>query len=240
MRKRVKRIEKNSMKLDVVDIKGAKSGSVEVADEIFNAKVSEELMARALRAYLDNQHQGTSQAKTRAEVIRTTAKVYRQKGTGNARHGSKRAPIFVGGGVAHGPRINKKRTELTKKVKRAALFGSLTDRLKKKTLWVVTGLEKIEPKTKAAAKILVSVTDRKKGEKVLVIMPEMVKEVWLSHRNMSEVVVTSVKRLNALEIMQSSKVVIMKESLGVLENALLGKSKSARNQATSKSKKMGN
>jgi len=228
------------MKLNVVDIKGAKSGSVEVADEIFDAKVSRELMARALRAYLDNQHQGTSQAKTRAEVIRTTAKVYRQKGTGNARHGSKKAPIFVGGGVAHGPRANKKRTQLTKKVKRAALFGSLTDRLKNKTLWVVTGLEKIEPKTKVAAKILLKVTDRKKGEKILVVMPAMVKEVWLSHRNMSEVVLTSVKRLNALEVMQSAKVVIMKESLGVLESELLGKPKSGSNQVVSKSKKTGN
>ena len=105
---------------------GTKSGEIDVPSEIFDVTASDKLLAQYVRVYLANQRQGTNKVKTRSEVKGSTRKIYRQKGTGRARHGAKTAPIFVGGGVAHGPRLRSFKLKLNKKQRRKALYYSLT------------------------------------------------------------------------------------------------------------------
>jgi LSU ribosomal protein L4P len=136
-------------KTDLLDINGKKVGTINLPPEIFAAEVNPPLMAQAVRVYLANQRKAHPKTKTRAEVNRTKAKWYRQKGTGRARHGSRAAPIFVGGGVAHGPTGEQNyQLKMPKKMKKAALFSALTSKFKEKEILVVKGLEKIEPKPK--------------------------------------------------------------------------------------------
>src|SRR5690554_4960009 len=105
------------MKLTVITAT-SKASSIEVSDAVFGQKANPTLLAQAVRVYLSNLRQGTSKVKTRSEVSRTRAKWYRQKGTGNARHGARSAPIFVGGGVAHGPNGQQNWTKsLSRKMK---------------------------------------------------------------------------------------------------------------------------
>ena len=96
--------EKESMSVEVLDISGKKAGTVRVPKKIFGSKVNKPLLAQAVRVYLASRRKGSASTKTRGEISMTTAKWYRQKGTGRARHGAKSAPIFVHGGVAHGPK----------------------------------------------------------------------------------------------------------------------------------------
>ena len=112
---------RGSVSVPMYDNKGAKSGTFALPKEIFGAKVNDDLMAQAVRVYLANQRQGNAHTKSRGEINLTTGKWYRQKGTGRARHGAKSAPIFVGGGVAHGPRKKDYTLSLSKNMKKAAV-----------------------------------------------------------------------------------------------------------------------
>lgn len=117
---------------------------------VFNYPVNEALLNQVIHVYRANTHQNTSQVKTRGEVNRTTKKVYRQKGTGNARHGARSAPIYVGGGVAHGPSgVSPALKKVNRKMKAAALAGVLSLYAKDKRLDLVTAPEINKPKTKA-------------------------------------------------------------------------------------------
>lgn len=136
-------------KIDVFSPAGTKLTPVTVADKIFKAKINQPLMAQAVRVYLSNQRQSSAKAKDRGDVRVTHAKVWRQKGTGRARHGSRNAPVFVGGAKAHGPTGRQNyRLKLTKKQKQAALYSALSLKFKDKQIICLSGLEKLEPKTK--------------------------------------------------------------------------------------------
>jgi len=134
------------LKIDTYSPKGTKLTPTTLPKE-YEAKENLPLLAQALRVYEDRGHFGLAKAKTRAEVNRTTKKWYRQKGTGGARHGAKSAPIFVGGGVAHGPRPIKRELTLPKKMARQAFSVALTIRVKEGKVWGVKGLEALK-KTK--------------------------------------------------------------------------------------------
>src|SRR5258708_225116 len=112
--------------VDVIGVDGKVSGKVSLPGEMFGEKVNKTLLAQAVRVYLANQRQGNASTKTRGEVDGSTAKIYRQKGTGRARHGSKRAPIFVKGGLVFGPKPRDFSLALPQKMKRKALFGALS------------------------------------------------------------------------------------------------------------------
>src|SRR6266404_5428662 len=116
----------------VVGIDGKVSGKVSLPGEMFGEKVNKALLAQAVRVYLANQRQGNASTKTRGEVDGSTAKIYRQKGTGRARHGSKRAPIFVKGGIVFGPKPRDFSLSLPQKMKRKALFSALSAKVKDK------------------------------------------------------------------------------------------------------------
>jgi large subunit ribosomal protein L4 len=130
------------LKIDNYSIKGTKSESVSLPKE-FGEKVNMDLLSQAIRVYEEKDHPGLAKAKTRAEVIRTKKKWYRQKGTGGARHGARSAPIFVGGGAAHGPRPVKRELLLPEKMKRKALKVALSLKNENKEIVAVNGLSKI-------------------------------------------------------------------------------------------------
>ncbi len=133
---------------------GKAKGTITLPKELFAAKVNQVLLAQAVRVYLANQRKGNASTKTRGEVEGSTRKIYRQKGTGRARHGAIRAPIFVGGGIVFGPRPRDFRLHLPQKMRRAALSSALTASLRDGKVRVVDGLEKLQPKTKYMAESL--------------------------------------------------------------------------------------
>ncbi len=138
-----------NLKTDVYNLKGDIVGKTTLPTEIFDVKINPQLISQAIRTYQVNNRLGTVSTKTRSEVAGSTRKIYRQKGTGRARHGSITAPIFIGGGVAHGPKPYDYSLKWPQKMKQAALFGVLTDKFQNGAVKIVRGLEKIELKTKS-------------------------------------------------------------------------------------------
>ena len=185
-----------------------------VNDAVFNAEVNKNLLAQGIRIYLANQRQGTSKVKTRSAVIRTKKKWLKQKGTGNARHGSRNAPIFVGGGVAHGPTgLTNWRLKLTKRSKSQALIAALS--AQKDNIVVCDGFNDLSGKTKQAVELLGKMVKQK--EKVLVILTESKPEIIKSLRNLQKVVVTRAERLNIYEVALADKIIITSDAVQQLE-----------------------
>lgn len=137
--------------VDVVTLEGEKTGKLSLPSDVFGFGPNEILVSQVVNAYLTNQRRATAKTKSRGEVTGSTRKIWAQKGTGRARHGDRKAPIFVGGGVAHGPKGDQSfKQKINKKMKRKALLIVLSEKLRNKSLLAVKGLEKIKPKTKYA------------------------------------------------------------------------------------------
>lgn len=206
----------------VYDTKGKKISTVRLPDEIFKAKINQPLMAQAIKVYLSNQRQAPAKAKTRGEVKLSGRKIYRQKGTGRARHGDRKAPIFVKGGKAHGPtgKQNYKR-KMSKKMKRLALFSALTTKLKDKEIIVIDGLEKIEPKTKKMVAIInnlkLKTKDKKQKLKIIFVLPQVLKNIIRAGRNITGVKLVQAKLLNTYEVLNAGKLIFMRESIKVIK-----------------------
>ena len=202
--------------IPVYDINGKEKSTLELPKEIFSVDVNKKLLAHYIRVYLANQRQGTASTKTRAEIIGTTKKIYRQKGTGNARHGSKKAPIFVGGGVVGGPRPRDYSLKINNKQVKKAFFNSLTLKFKEKNIFGLSNdFLKIEPKTKNVVNFLKTLGIEK--EKVLLILPKLEKNsLVLSTRNLGNVKVLDVSSLNPFEVLKSSKIFILQDGLQVM------------------------
>lgn len=188
-----------------------------VNEAVFAAPVNQVLLAQAIRVYLSNQRQGTSQVKTRSEVSRTTRKWYRQKGTGNARHGSKKAPIFVGGGVAHGPtgQENWSRS-LTRQLKRKALISAMSAQAD--NMIVASGLSDLSGKTKEAAELLSKM--KIEAKKVLIILADFDEQVLRSLRNLAQVQIAQADQVNVYDIASADQIVLTKEAVEVIEKRL--------------------
>lgn len=219
-------------RIDVYDTKGKKTGKIQLPKEIFGAKINEQLMTQAVRVYLANQRRAGAKTKTRGEVIGSGRKIYRQKGTGRARHGDRYAPIFVGGGRAHGPTGRENwQLKIAKKMKRRALFSALTSKLKEKNLIIIEGLEKIKPKTKIMTKVLAIITNRrlgnakaqkeKKTQKILLVLPEKIENVIRAAKNIAGVKLTQANLLNAYEVLNGGKLIVTKDSIKVLKETFL-------------------
>lgn len=209
----------------VYDLQGKNAGHIQLPEEIFGAKINNTLMSQAVRVYLANQRLGTAKIKDRSEVDRTTKKIYRQKGTGNARHGSRRAPIYVGGGKVFGPTPRDFSLSLSKKMKRLALFSALSSKFKDNEIKIIKGLEAIEAKTKKAVEVLKNL-QIKKSSKILLVLPKTGKElenVNRATRNITGVEVLAASSLNVFKVLDNSTVLIMKESIDNLKNIFLSK-----------------
>ena len=163
-------------KTNLLGLTGRKVGQINLPSEIFGAKINEPLMAQAVQAYLSNQRKAKAKAKHRGEVTGSRRKIWRQKGTGRARHGDRYAPIFVGGGVAHGPTGEENYSlKLTRKMRRVALISALSAKWKEQKILFVENLGTIEPKTKKAAQLLVKL--HLQNKRVTVVTKQKVENV---------------------------------------------------------------
>lgn len=195
------------MKATLFSAKGVKTGQMTLPKE-FGEKINMVLLAQAIRVYQDRAHIGLAKTKTRAEVNRTKKKLYRQKGTGGARHGSRRAPIFVGGGVAHGPRPIKRELGLPSKMKKQSLASALSLKAKNGEVVAVTGVAKLI-KTKDASLLADKILKELKNQKRLTVALAQ-GENKTAFRNLKNVQVIPYKNLNAYQVYFGGGLVIDK------------------------------
>jgi large subunit ribosomal protein L4 len=198
--------------------------TIEGNDSIFAAPVNQALLSQVVHVYLVNQRQGTAKAKTRGEVRLTTKKWFKQKGTGNARHGAKSAPQFVKGGVAHGPTgLENWHRSAPTTMKRKALICALTAQVK--NVVVCNDLEKLDGKTSSGSRLIKAITPGAK--KVLVVIFGQEPHILRSLNNIPTVLMTQPHRLTALEIMSADAIIMTKTALEKLDERLLAKAKPA-------------
>jgi large subunit ribosomal protein L4 len=211
-----------AVSIDVVGVDGKVTGKVSLPGEMFGEKINKALIAQAVRVYLANQRQGTVSTKTRGEVDGSTAKIYRQKGTGRARHGSKRAPIFVKGGVVFGPKPRDFSLALPQKMKRKALFSALSAKVKDKEVTVIDGLGTIKPKTKAFSEMLGKLGIADKKQKLLFVTAgKDVSVVLRAGRNIQGVSFLASRQLNTYEVLAAKKLVVMKDAIDEMKEHFL-------------------
>lgn len=205
------------MKVSVLDMSGNEVGKVNLPTSIFEAEINRDLMHQALVRQLSNARQGTHNTKSRSEIRRTTAKWYRQKGTGRARHGNRRAPIFVGGGVAHGPKPRAYSKNMPRKMRRAALRSALTVKVRSGDIVFLDELEMKSSKTKDMVALLKGLTGTRS---TLVVMPGPDTKVEISARNIPDVKTLRANYLNLRDLLGHNKVVMPLASLEVIQGYL--------------------
>ncbi|MBS7803698.1 50S ribosomal protein L4 [Rhizobiales bacterium TNE-4] len=202
------------MKIDLKTLEGASAGSVELSDAIFGLEPRADIIHRMVLWQLAKRQAGTHKTKTRAEIARTGKKIYRQKGTGGARHGSARAPIFRGGGRAMGPVVRSHAHDLPKKVRALALKHALSAKVKAGGLIVVDDVKLAEPKTKVLAERF-----GKLGvANALIISGAQVEENFArAARNIPNVDVLPVQGINVYDILRRDTLVLSKAAVDALE-----------------------
>ena len=213
-------------KLDVIDLQGQKVSQVDVADDVFDAEVKEHLLWEAVRAQRAAKRAGTANTKTRAEVSRTKDKVYRQKGTGNARHGSRRSNVFRGGGVVHGPQPRDYSIGVNKKAMAGALRSAISLRAKAGDLLVIKEFSGGEtPKTKELASAL------SKLETPRALLVDSKDNDWLvlSSRNLTDANFIDPRGLNVYDILRHPKLLVSEAGIKAIEERL-SKSASAKGE----------
>lgn len=194
---------------------GTETGNVELPEKLFGREVNEHVIHEAVVAYLANQRHGAASTKERSDVAGGGGKPYRQKGTGRARAGTIRSPIYRGGGVVFGPHPRDYGIKLPKKVKRLALVSSLSSRANDGDVLVIKGLEFAEPKTREFAGILASLNVS--GMKILVVIEEPNEATVKSARNIPGVKVTQANMVNTYDVMWADKVLITEGAIARME-----------------------
>lgn len=210
-------IKAKKLSVDVFDLSGKVVEKMTVPAEVFGAKINKVLIAQAIRVYRANQRLGTASTKTRGEVEGSTRKIYRQKGTGRARHGSIRAPIFVHGGIVGGPKPRDYGLKMPKKMKRLALFSSLSDKYAVSKIVIVDGLAGIEPKTKKFVGLIENIKLNENKKKVLLVTAGAIENLKRAARNVEGVTITNVNTLNTYDVLSSKHLLFMKEAISDLE-----------------------
>ena len=207
------------MELSVLKIDGTESGKkVVLNDEIFGIEPNDHAIYLDVKQYLANQRQGTAKTKDRSEVAYSTKKLIRQKGSGGARHGSRKAGIYTGGGTVFGPKPRDYRFKLNKKLKQLARFSALSYKVKENALIIVEPFTMDTPKTKEFIQILKNI---KAGDrKILLLLPENSKNIYLSSRNLPQVTVKSVDEINTYLIMNAYSLVMVDGVQDILESRI--------------------
>lgn len=191
-------------------VSGTAGKSVAVP-EVLKQKANPTLVAQAMRVYKQRARQGTQFTKTRSEVIGSTRKIYRQKGTGRARHGDIKAPIFVGGGITFGPKPREFSTSLPQKMRHQALLALLSDKVNHDAATVLSGLADSTGKTKDMVTLLKKMGIA--GKKLLVIVAGDMQKAVKATRNIENVAIRPVSTLSALDVIASEHVVFADEAL---------------------------
>jgi large subunit ribosomal protein L4 len=208
------------MKTDVYNLNNEVVGSIELPDSVFGARWNAVLVKQVLEAQLANRRDPWAHTKTRGEVSGTGKKPWRQKGTGRARHGSRRSPLWVGGGVAHGPRNDRDYSQkINKKMKHAALFAAISHKAKEGEVKIFDTLAPESPKTKVMAAALNAILKMKKGAKrydvLMVVAPEN-KNTFRAASNLQKAKVLDAGSLNVYDIVNHKNLFLDKESVGVI------------------------
>jgi large subunit ribosomal protein L4 len=205
------------MKVDVRNASGAKIEEIELRDDIFGIEPNTVIMHQALVRQQANARLGTHSTKTRGEVSGTTAKWYRQKGTGRARHGDRKAPTFVGGGQAHKPKPRDYTQKMPRKMRRLALRSALSVKAAAARIIVLDSLVFDEPKTLQMLQLL---DNLEVTSSVVVLMAERNENVEKSARNLQDVKILRANYLNIRDLLGHSYVIMPKASLAVIESFL--------------------
>jgi large subunit ribosomal protein L4 len=194
------------MQADVLNIKGEKTGrTIELPDEIFGIEPNVHVVYLAVKQYLAAQRQGTHKVKTRAEVHGASRKLHRQKGTGGARKGNIRNPLYKGGGTVFGPKPHAYDFKLNRKVKDLAKISALSAKAKDSSIVIVEDVTMNVPKTKEFAGILDSL--KVSDKKALFVIPEYNDNVYMSSRNIPSVLTTLLSDLNTYDLVNSDVIV---------------------------------
>ncbi|MCL2517426.1 MAG: 50S ribosomal protein L4 [Oscillospiraceae bacterium] len=201
-------------KLKVLDMAGKEVGEIELADNIFGAEVNTAVLHAAVRTYLMNQRQGTQSTLTRSEVSGGGKKPWRQKGTGRARQGSTRAPQWIHGGIAHGPKPRDYRLSLNKKVRRAATFSALSSKAQNGEIIVIDSITTDEYKTKTMVNMLSAVGAKKKS---LVVLPEVDMKVIRSMSNIPGVKTVQANMISVYDILNCDTFIMAKAAAEKIE-----------------------
>ncbi|MCG8577261.1 MAG: 50S ribosomal protein L4 [Flavobacteriales bacterium] len=207
------------MEIKVIDSKGKETSSkVKLADSIYGIEPNDHAIYLDVKQYLAAQRQGTHKAKERGEIKGSTRKLKKQKGTGTARAGSIKSPVFRGGGRIFGPRPRNYDFKVNTKVKRLARKSALTYKAQENNIIVLKDIDMNEPKTKEFMAVMASMDLA--YEKVLMVLPEDNKNVYLSSRNVQGANVVTADSLNTYEILNANKLVIVEGAVEKIENVL--------------------
>jgi len=207
------------MKIDKISFDGKKN-SIEVLDKIFAGKINKKLVANILYKTNANYKGRKAKTKQKNEIIGSTSKIYAQKGTGNARHASRKAPIFVGGGVAHGPKgqSNYKKRKLNKNEKKLGIVSLISEKNKLKDLVVFSDFKNEIKKTKEMNILL----NKFAATNALIILDKLSKEkIYRSTKNIPNIKVTDINHFSAFDIAKFKKIVFTESSIKELEKKCL-------------------
>lgn len=204
------------MKVVVYNQQNQKAGEIELSDVIFKAKWNADLVHQALIAYLSNKRKPWAHAKTRSEVRGGGKKPWRQKGTGRARHGSIRSPLWAGGGATHGPLKERDYSKkLNKKMRKAAIFSVLSKKIADNEIKIIDKFENIPVKTKEWQKIMQSIADLRSRN--LVILENANKNFHQAIKNIKKTETISPKSLNIFDLMRNKNIIIEAKAIEEIE-----------------------
>ncbi len=202
--------------IDIYDIEKNKVGEMDLNEEVFNVEVREHLIHEAVKVYLANKRAGTVAVKNRSAVAGSGKKPFRQKGTGQARQGCRRAPQYPGGGVAFGPKPKEYNLSMNKKARKAALRSALSYLFKENQMTVLNAFEMEDISTKSFVKIMQGF----EKEKYLLILDQNNKNVELSARNVKHVKVLQPEALNVYDILNYKHIILTEDAVRKVEGAL--------------------
>ena len=202
------------MKLDITTLEGATAGSVDLNEAIFGLEPRADLLARCVRWQLAKRQAGTHATKGRSDINRTTKKLYKQKGTGNARHGAASAPQFRGGGRAFGPQVRSHAHDLPKKVRALALRHALSSKVKDSSLIIIDDVKLSDPKTKG---LIERFGKMGLGSALIIGGVEIEANFQRAARNIPNIDVLPVQGINVYDILRREKLVLTKAAVDALE-----------------------
>ena len=200
-------------KIDILDTKGNVVGNTELSERVFGIEPNEPVVHQVVVAQLANKRQGTKGSKTRSEVRGGGRKPWRQKGTGRARAGSSRSPLWIGGGVIFAPKSRDYSKKVNKKVKNLAMRSVFSAKTADQELRVVDAFDFAAPKTKD----MVAALDALNAKNALIVTPEKDVTVYLSARNITKVQATTVSELNVYDMLKYDVLVLTKDALAKIE-----------------------
>jgi len=206
------------MELSILNKDGKAGKKVQLSDAIFAVEPNDHAIYLDVKQYLANQRQGTSKSKERAEISGSTRKIKKQKGTGTARAGSIKSPLFRGGGTVFGPRPRNYSFKLNKKLKNLARCSALTHKAKAGDLLILEDFQMDAPKTGEFSQIMSNLKCNDK--KTLLVVSESNKNIYLSSRNLQGTKVVSPSDVNTYDLVNANKVIVSQGALEIIENIL--------------------